>query len=77
MHTITKDSPLHEMTADKLRDLELELYIALTGIDDITVQTVHATHQYRDGDIKVDHHLAEIVLAAVAHAAEYTDTETR
>jgi ArsR family transcriptional regulator, zinc-responsive transcriptional repressor len=25
----------------------------------------------------VDHHLAEIVLAAVAHAAEYTDTETR
>jgi hypothetical protein len=25
----------------------------------------------------VDHHLAEIVLAAVAHAAEYTDTEAR
>jgi DNA-binding transcriptional ArsR family regulator len=25
----------------------------------------------------VDHHLAEIVLAAVAHAAEYTEVETR
>jgi ArsR family transcriptional regulator len=25
----------------------------------------------------VDHHLAEIVLAAVAHAAEYTDPEPR
>ncbi|HEY0192714.1 MAG TPA: ion channel [Kofleriaceae bacterium] len=62
MHEITPESPLHDMTTDKLRDLELELYIALTGIDDVSVQTVHATHRYNDGDIRIDHHLADTLI---------------
>ena len=62
MHVITPDSPLYNMTPDQLRERELELYIALTGIDDVSLQTVHASHQYLDGHLKVDHHLVDTLM---------------
>jgi inward rectifier potassium channel len=62
MHTITPTSPLFEATPDKLRTLELELYISLTGIDDVTMQTVHALHKYNDDQIRIDHHFLDTVI---------------
>jgi inward rectifier potassium channel len=63
MHVIDQDSPLHEIDTHKLKQLELELYIALTGIDDVSMQTVHAIHKYNDEEIKVDHHFEDTLLA--------------
>ena len=63
MHVIDHDSPLHEVDSHKLKQLELELYIALTGIDDVSMQTVHAIHKYNDDEIKVDHHFEDTLLA--------------
>jgi inward rectifier potassium channel len=63
MHKIDAASPLHEVDPGKLKQLELELYIALTGIDDVSMQTVHAIHRYSDDEIRVDHHFADTLVA--------------
>jgi inward rectifier potassium channel len=63
MHVIDAASPLHDADADKLKRLELELYIALTGLDDVSMQTVHAIHRYTDDQIRVDHHFEDTVRA--------------
>ena len=63
MHVIDEHSTLHEASADKLKQLEMELYIALTGIDDTTMQTVHAVHRYTDDQIRVDHHFEDTLIA--------------
>jgi inward rectifier potassium channel len=62
MHVVDAASPLHGADAQKLKDLELELYIALTGIDDVTMQTVHALHKYTDDQIRIDHHFEDTLL---------------
>jgi inward rectifier potassium channel len=59
MHVIDAASPLYQTDSDKLKQLELELYIALTGIDDVSMQTVHAVHKYTDDQIRVDHHFED------------------
>jgi inward rectifier potassium channel len=63
MHVIDAESPLHEVDARRLKQLELELYIALTGIDDVSMQTVHAIHRYTDDQIRVDHHFEDTLIA--------------
>jgi inward rectifier potassium channel len=62
MHVIDEASPLYGADAARLKELELELYIALTGIDDITMQTINAVHQYTDAQIFCDHHLADTLI---------------
>lgn len=61
MHVIDDKSPLHGVDAARLKALELELYIALTGIDDVQMQTVHAIHTYADDQIMIDHHFEDTV----------------
>ena len=63
MHVIDERSPFHGTDAEALKRLELELYIALTGIDDVSMQTVHAIHKYTDDQILVDHHFEDTLLA--------------
>jgi inward rectifier potassium channel len=53
MHVIDEASPLFAIdNADALKAAELEIYIALTGIDDVSMQAVHTMHQYADGDVR-------------------------
>jgi inward rectifier potassium channel len=63
MHVIDEASPLFGADAERLKVLELELYIALTGIDDVSMQTVHAIHTYTDDQILIDHHFEDTVIA--------------
>ena len=62
MHVIDEASPLFQADSAKLKELELELYIALTGIDDITMQTINAIYKYVDDDIHVDHHFVDTLI---------------
>lgn len=59
MHVIDEASPLHGLDAAGLARAELELNIALTGIDDTTMQSVHTIHQYTDKDIRVGYRFAD------------------
>jgi inward rectifier potassium channel len=63
MHVIDAASPLHGADTEKLKQLELELYIALTGLDNVSMQTVHAIHKYTDDQIRIDHHFEDTLQA--------------
>lgn len=62
MHVIDPSSPLHEITPEKLVELEFEITIALTGLDDVAMQTVHALHAYPDDKIRIDHHFEDTLI---------------
>lgn len=51
MHRIVEDSPLLGKTPQDLRREEVELSVTLVGIDDTSMQQVHAVHRYMDGEI--------------------------
>jgi len=55
MHVVDEQSPLHGLDAAGLARAELELNIAVTGIDDITMQSIHTLHQYTDKEIRLGH----------------------
>jgi len=59
MHVIDETSPFHGMDTAALKAAEVEIYIALTGIDDVTVQTVHSLHVYTDDDVKIGYRLED------------------
>jgi inward rectifier potassium channel len=63
MHAIDETSPLFGLDAAGLAKAELELYIALTGIDDVTVQTIHTIHRYVDTDVRVGHRFVDTMTA--------------
>jgi inward rectifier potassium channel len=63
MHVIDERSPLHGLDAAGLARAEIELNIALTGIDDITMQAIHATHLYTDLDIRCGHRFEDTLQA--------------
>ena len=50
-HPIVAGSPLHQCTPAVAREQSIELAISVVGLDDITMQTVHASHRYFDGHI--------------------------
>jgi len=53
MHVVDETSPLHGQDTEGLKKAELEIYIALTGIDDITMESVHTIHNYFDHDVRI------------------------
>lgn len=55
MHVIDEQSPLHGLDAAGLARAEVELAISVTGIDDVTMQSIHTVHQYMDKDIRIGH----------------------
>jgi inward rectifier potassium channel len=60
-HVIDEKSPLWQQTPESLAEQEVELLITVAGIDDIWMQTVHASHRYVVGDIVWGARHADIV----------------
>jgi inward rectifier potassium channel len=50
-HPIDQSSPLYGETPDSLRASEIELEVMIIGLDDVSMQTVHASHRYFAKDI--------------------------
>jgi inward rectifier potassium channel len=48
MHPITPASPLHGYTPERLKKDEVELFVTVSGVDDTSLQPVHARHKYTD-----------------------------
>lgn len=59
MHVIDETSPLWGMDAAALKQAEAEVQVSLTGLDDVTMQTVHSMHVYEDDKIKFGHRFAD------------------
>ena len=51
LHPITPESPLYGATPETLAAQEVELIATLVGVDDTSLQPVHARKQYEDHDL--------------------------
>jgi inward rectifier potassium channel len=51
MHPISYSSPLHGQSPETLKRDEIELTVTLSGMDDVSLQPVHASKRYLDGEI--------------------------
>jgi inward rectifier potassium channel len=59
MHVIDDTSPLAGLDAESAAKAELDLYIALTGIDDTTKQSIHTIHYYPVNLVQFGHRLVD------------------
>jgi len=46
MHPIDGNSPLHGKTPEALAEDETELSVMVVGLDETSMQPIHASHQY-------------------------------
>src|SRR5581483_195389 len=61
MHRIGEGSPLHGFDAEALRGVEGELQLEVVGVDDTSLQPVHARHVWFAGDIAWGARLADVL----------------
>jgi inward rectifier potassium channel len=61
LHVIDESSPLHGETPESVAAKEVELQILVVGLDDISMQTVHASHRYFTHQLLWGRRLVDIV----------------
>ena len=61
VHPIDEDSPLYGRSIEELREFELEIIVAFTGLDDGYGQSIHARHSYVLDEIEWDRRLEDII----------------
>jgi inward rectifier potassium channel len=61
MHTIDASSPLYGETPESAESHEIELQVSVVGLDDITMQPVHAQHRYFSHQFLWGHRLADVL----------------
>jgi inward rectifier potassium channel len=61
LHRIDESSPLRGLTAESLRDADLEIQVAITGIDGTTSQTLHGRHRYLPAELKLGTRYADML----------------
>jgi inward rectifier potassium channel len=61
MHIIDESSPLHGMTMQTLKEIDAEIIVTLTGIDETFAQTINARHSFITEEIKLDMKFVDIL----------------
>jgi len=61
MHRIDEHSPLHHVTQQSLRDVDAEIIVSLTGVDETLMQTIHARFSYIADDILCNSTFVDII----------------
>ncbi|HML10744.1 MAG TPA: ion channel [Stellaceae bacterium] len=61
LHEIDAQSPLHGATPDRMADLNAELVVAASGVDETLVQPVQARASYLPHEILWNHRFADII----------------
>jgi len=61
LHVIDDTSPLRGETPESLLAQEVELQVMLIGLDDVTMQTVHARHTYFSKNLLWGARLADVI----------------
>ena len=63
LHRIEKGSPFEKLTPESIRTEDIELGIAINGIDGTTHQTLHARHRYLPEDFRFGERFADMLSA--------------
>lgn len=79
-HPITRGSPMHDVTPEKLLEWEALVVVSLVGMDETSGQTVHARHAYGAADILWGRRFVDIIEALpdgrrVMHFGRFHDTQ--
>jgi len=61
MHPIDENSPLYDITVEKMLASEMEILITLTGIDQTVSDNIHAHHSYIPTEILWNHQFVDIL----------------
>jgi inward rectifier potassium channel len=61
LHRITEDSPLHGYDAERLAGVDGELQLEVAGVDDTSLQPVHARYTWFAGSVVWDAQLADVL----------------
>jgi inward rectifier potassium channel len=61
MHIIDESSPLYELTQEKFSEVDAEIFVTLTGIDETFAQTIHARHSFIGDEIGWDMKFVDIL----------------
>ncbi len=62
MHQIDESSPLYGATPDSLAEMEAEIVVMLTGIDDTVSQAIYARHSYIAEELLWNHRFVDILV---------------
>ncbi len=62
MHVIDETSPLFGLDEAGFKAAEVEIYIAMTGIDNITMQSIHSVHNYNDSHIRIGYRFEDTLI---------------
>jgi inward rectifier potassium channel len=62
MHEINEASPLFGLDSEKLAEMNAEIIISISGIDDTLSQTIHARHSYISDEIECDVAFEDIII---------------
>ena len=72
MHPIDENSPLYGATPESLKQMQVSIVAALSGLDETVAQVLHARHTYAAQDILWNHRLVDI-FHATADGHRYID----
>jgi inward rectifier potassium channel len=61
LHRVDENSPLRGLTAESLRDADLEIQVAIAGIDGTTSQTLHGRHRYLPEELRLGMRYADML----------------
>jgi inward rectifier potassium channel len=61
MHQVTKDSPLYGMTPQRLRELQCEVLLTLTGLDETLGQTINARTSFLPHEVVFGARFADVI----------------
>jgi inward rectifier potassium channel len=62
IHPIDARSPLHGQTAEQLRAANIEVIASVMGLDDTTLQTIHARSSYRFDELRFGARFHDIIV---------------
>jgi inward rectifier potassium channel len=62
MHQIDESSPLYGATSDSLAQMEAEIVVMLTGIDETVSQAIHARYSYMAEELLWNHRFVDILV---------------
>jgi inward rectifier potassium channel len=60
MHPIDENSPFYKTTLESLQDVDAELWISLSGLDETFASTIHSRYLYKASDILWNHRFVDI-----------------
>jgi inward rectifier potassium channel len=61
MHAIDESSPLYGLSAEEMQDLDMEIVVMLSGLDEILADRIYARHAYWADEIVWDQRFVDVI----------------